>query len=168
MRFLQTGFVFVALTLVSGCAETGLRTLFNPSEGPDEFSITPGKPLEEPTDYATLPTPTPGGANLTDQNPLQDGAAALGGRRPVGTGAIPSGDAAIVRHTSRFGRDASIREELAEADEQFRRRRARLTQIRIVRVDRYFQVYRNQAIDPAAETRRWRRAGVKTPSAPLQ
>ena len=71
----------LAATIVAGCGgrdDVTLTRLRNTSEGPDEFSILPGKPLQTPADYATLPPPTPGAANLTDQNPLADGVAAGG------------------------------------------------------------------------------------------
>ena len=167
MRLMQAGIVVAALVALSACENTGLRTLSKPGEGPDEFLIVPGKPLQEPPDFSALPEPTPGGSNLTDQAPLQDGVAALGGRRPAeGAGAVPGSDAALVNRASRFGRDSNVRAELAAEDEDFRRRRGRLTQIRIVRVDRYNQVYRNQALDPQQEINRWRRAGARIPTAP--
>lgn len=160
----------MALSAVAACQNTGLRTLQKPGEGPDEFRIVPGKPLQTPEDFNALPTPTPGGANLTDQQPLQDGAAALGGRAGTGlaTGPIPSTDAAIVNQVSRFGRDGNIRATLAAEDEDFRKRRGRLTQIRIARVDRYNDVYRREALDPFREIERWRRAGARTPTSPPQ
>ncbi|THH36751.1 DUF3035 domain-containing protein [Aliishimia ponticola] len=166
MRLFQIGLILVAMTLVSACENKSLRELARPSDGPDEFKITPGKPLQAPEDLSSLPEPTPGGANRTDQYPLQDSAIALGGRRAADTGVIPGADGAVVNYASRFGREAAIRQELAVADEDFRRRRGRFTQIRIVREDIYNNVYRRQALDAKAEQRRWRRAGAKTPSAP--
>lgn len=168
MRLVQAILILLTVTLVSACENKGLRQLTKPGEGPDEFRITPGKPLEPPSDYSVLPEPVPNGVNLTDQLPLQEGVAALGGRRPADAGAVPAGDGAVVNHASRFGRSATIRSELAVADEDFRRRRGRLTQIRLVPVDRYNQVYRNQALDAKAEQLRWRRAGARTPTAPPQ
>lgn len=166
MRLMQAAMILIAVTLLGACENKGLRVLVKPGEGPDEFRITPGKPLEEPQDYGALPPPTPDGSNRTDQRPLQDGAAALGGRPPAEGGAIPAADGAVVNHASRFGRDPAVRAELAAVDEDFRRRRARFTQIRIVPEDRYNQVYRREALDPQREQERWRRAGARTPSAP--
>lgn len=168
MRLVQAAMILIAVTLLGACENKGLRVLVKPGEGPDEFRITPGQPLEEPQDYTALPAPAPGGANRTDQLPLQESVAALGGRRPADTGAIPAGDGAVVNHASRFGRDPGVRAELAAVDEDFRRRRARLTQIRIVPVDRYNQIYRREALDADREQRRWRQAGARTPSAPPQ
>lgn len=166
MRLVQAALMVVAVALLGACENKGLRALVKPGEGPDEFRITPGKPLEEPTDYNALPAPTPSGANRTDQLPLQDSVAALGGRRPAEGGAIPAADGSVVNYASRFGRDPGVRAELAASDADFRRRRARLTQIRIVPVDRYNQVYRRQALDAEREQARWRQAGARTPAAP--
>lgn len=166
MRLVQAALIVIAVTLVGACENKGLRSLVKPGEGPDEFRITPGQPLEQPQSYAALPPPTPEGSNRTDQLPLQESVAALGGRRPAESGAIPASDGAVVNHASRFGRDPAVRAELAAIDADFRRRRARLTQIRIVPVDRYNQVYRREALDADRERARWRRAGARTPSAP--
>lgn len=167
MRLMRASVICVAVLALSACGDTGLRLLQKPGEGPDEFRIVPGKPLEAPQDYSTLPPPTPGAGNITDAQPLQDSVAALGGRRPVdASGPIPSSDGALVNQASRFGRDANVRTELAAEDEDFRRRRSRLTQIRIVKEDRYNQIYRGQALDAGRELERWRRAGARTPSAP--
>lgn len=168
MRLVQAAMILMAVTLLGACENKGLRVLVKPGEGPDEFRITPGQPLEQPQDYKALPPPTPQGSNRTDQQPLRDSVAELGGRRPADGGAIPGADGAVVNHASRFGRDPAIRQELAAVDEDFRRRRARLTQIRIVPVDRYNQIYRREALNPQREQARWRQAGARTPSAPPQ
>ena len=159
--------LFVLSTLVlTACANTGLRNLRNPSDGPDEFAVQPARPLEAPANYSDLPTPTPGQANLTDRSAIAEGTTAFGGRPDDGTGGIPASDGALVRHASRLGVAANIREDLAETDAQFRKRKARFTQFRIVPVDRYNQAYRRQALDPVTEAARWRRAGARTPSSP--
>ncbi len=166
MRLVQVALILIAVTLLGACENKGLRALVKPGEGPDEFRIAPGKPLEEPQDYTALPAPAPDTANRTDQQPLQDSTAALGGRLPAEGGAVPASDGAVVNYASRFGRDPAIRADLAATDADFRRRRGRLTQIRIVPVDRYNQVYRREALDPQREQVRWRNAGARTPSAP--
>ena len=57
--------VLILITLtVAGCANKGLRELRTNSAGPDEFLLKPVKPLDAPSNYDTLPTPTPGQANL--------------------------------------------------------------------------------------------------------
>ncbi len=164
---LTRGILVLGMALALGaCANTGLRDLRGTGDGPDEFIVTPVKPLQEPTSYSELPTPTPGQANLVDLRPLEESAAALGGRRSTAVGAVPASDGAVVRHASRFGVTSGIRETLATEDEAFRKRRGRFTQYRIVPVDRYNQAYRNQAIDPDLVADRYRRAGIPTPSAP--
>lgn len=165
-RLVQGVLVAAMLVALAACQNTSLRKLEKPGEGPDEFRIVPVKALQSPTDLNALPTPTPGGSNLTDQNPLSDSIVALGGRAPATSTSIPSSDAGLVNEVSRFGRDGNIRATLAAEDEDFRRRRGRFTQIRIVRTDSYSEVYRRQALDPFRETTRWRQAGARTPSAP--
>ncbi|MFD2739732.1 DUF3035 domain-containing protein [Sulfitobacter aestuarii] len=152
--------------LLAGCSNQGLRTLNNPAAGPDEFMVSPVKALEAPADYGSLPVPTPGQGNLTDRSALQEGVIAFGGTPQSGAGPVPAQDTALVRHAGRLGVDPAIRGDLAQRDADFRRGRARLTQFRIVPVDRYNQVYRRQALDAEREADRWRRAGARTPSAP--
>ncbi|MEO0669617.1 MAG: DUF3035 domain-containing protein [Pseudomonadota bacterium] len=155
-----------AVTLLSACGEPNLRNLRSQGEGPDDFTIVPAKPLAEPESYTDLPPPTPGGFNRTDQRPLEDAVAALGGQATSPNAAVPGSDAALVNHTGRFGREAGIRATLAEADQRFRDRQRRLTNIRIFREDIYAQVYRRQSLDPAVVAEQFRRAGIPTPSAP--
>lgn len=158
--------MFGLITLFAGCANVGLRELRSNSEGPDEFGIAPVAALQEPDSYSQLPAPTPGGTNRADRNALAEGAVAFGGRLSDPNAPVPSSDGALVRHTSRLGVSSNIRETLAQTDADFRRRKARLTQYRIVPVDRYNQAYRREALDPQAERERWQRAGARTPSAP--
>lgn len=160
----------IALILIplalSACANPGLRDLRSNSAGPDEFIINPSKELSEPANYTDLPQPTPGKSNLTDRSALDDGVRAVGGRVTDPNAPVPASDGALVRHASRLGVQPAIRETLAQADAQFRKRKRRLTQFRIARVDRYNQAYSRQALDARAEQVRWRRAGVATPSSP--
>lgn len=151
---------------LAGCADRGLRTLQQTGSGPDEFMIMPAKPLTPPTDYAFLPPPTPGGTNLTDQNPKEDAIVALGGRPQSRTGSVPAGDAALVRQATRYGVAPDTRQVLAEDDAAFRRRQGRLSSVRLFPVDRYSQAYRREMIDPFAEAELLRRSGIKTPTSP--
>ena len=168
MRLMRVTLILVATALLAACSDGGLRELQKPGEGPDEFRILPGKPLQSPENFTNLPTPTPGQGNITDQQPLQESVAALGGRRSADDGRVPSADNAVINHASRFGRDSAIRTNLATEDEAYRARRGRFTWIRISKVDRYNQVYKPYALDAVSELRRWRRAGAKTPSTPYQ
>ncbi|MEM6305690.1 MAG: DUF3035 domain-containing protein [Pseudomonadota bacterium] len=157
----------ILMTFALGaCANDGLRDLQTDQKGPDEFLINPVKPLEQPTRFDTLPPPTPGGANRTDRSALAEGVVAFGGRPQSADAGIPASDGALVQHVSRRGVNPNIRAKLAEEDADFRRRKQRFTQFRIVPVDRYNQAYSRQALDAAAEAERWRRAGARTPSSP--
>jgi hypothetical protein len=97
--------------------------------------------------------------------PKADAYAALGGRE--GGGSSPAADSALIAHASRKGVDPNVRETMAEDDADFRRRRGRFTNIKLFKVDRYSDVYRGQATNQKRENERFRRRGVKTPSAPV-
>ena len=164
MRFVAA---LVLLPLALGaCGNTGLRDIRSSAKGPDEFMIQPAKSLQQPDSYTTLPVPTPGQANLTDRNAVAEGVLAFGGTPQSNTTGIPASDAALVQQASRMGVTANIRQELAETDAAFRKRKARFTQIKIVPTDRYDQAYKRQILDAPREAARWRRAGARTPSAP--
>ncbi|MCX7565613.1 DUF3035 domain-containing protein [Sulfitobacter sp. F26169L] len=158
--------LFVLPVLVAGCANVGLRDLQSTSKGPDEFGIQPVGELQRPDSYRDLPTPTPGGSNRVDRSALAEGAQAFGGQLGDPNAPVPATDGALVRHTSRLGVSPDIRENLAQTDAKFRKRKARFTQFRIVPVDRYNQAYRREALNAQAEQNRWRNAGARTPSAP--
>ncbi len=157
--------VLISVAL-SACANNGLRDLQNSSDGPDEFMLQPSKPLSAPASYSDLPVPTPGQSNLTDRSALNEGVTAFGGKPESAGGPIPRVDGALVTHASRLGVVPNIRSDLAETDAQFRKRKARFTQFRIVPVDRYNQAYSRQALNPDTEAAKWRRAGARTPSSP--
>ena len=167
--------IILALVALTACGtrqdttdrDTNLRQLRNPTGTPEEFSIVPPKPLQAPESLSELPTPTPGGANRTDQTPLKDAVAVLGGApsRLDAQDGIGSGEQALVSRVSRFGRDPEIRDQLATADQAFRERR-RLFNWRLVPEDTYNRIYRGQALDPHATLEAARRAGLLTPSAP--
>ncbi|MFP7672110.1 DUF3035 domain-containing protein [Marivita sp. S0852] len=167
--------IILALVALTACGsrqdtedrDTGLRELRNASGAPEEFSIVPAKPLQTPETFAELPPPTPGGANRTDQTPLKDAVAVLGGspaRLDPQTG-IGAGDQAIVARASRFGRQPGIRAELAAEDQAFRERRS-MFNWRLVPSDTYNRIYRNQTLDPYSSLATARRAGALTPTAP--
>ncbi|MDR9484336.1 MULTISPECIES: DUF3035 domain-containing protein [Sediminimonas] len=164
--------ILVAGLLLAGCSGDGappeLRSLQPPGEGPDEFSVLPSKPLETPDSYSSLPTPTPGQGNRTDQDPVADAVASLGGRRSAlrEGGPVPQSDSALVQHATRNGVPGNIRQTVAAEDEEFRRRRGRFTAIKIANTDRYKQAYKPQILDPYAALQKYRRLGVETPSAP--
>lgn len=154
--------VFVTL---SACADRPLHKFQSTDEGPEEFAILPAKPLSEPANFVDLPTPTPGGSNLTDPTPAADAIVALGGR-PQAASAVPASDAALVNQAGRFGTQPGIRTELATADELIRKRAKRGPRLKIVTSDKYNQTYANQNIDAVEEQDRWLAAGASTPTAP--
>ncbi len=139
-----------------------LMNVRSETNGPDEFSILPPKPLEMPESLAELPQPTPGGENLTDPRPFDDAILALGGNPGAGGG----GDGALYNHAIRGGITAGIRQTLAAEDLDFRRKNDGRVLERIFNVNVYFKAYRDYALDQYAELARWRKAGARTPSAP--
>lgn len=163
--------IFACLTIfaVAACSRGEPRPVHdmrNFSRTPEEFSIVPNRPLEQPADYAALPEPTRGQGNRADQTPLADAVAVLGGNpaRLEATG-TPSSDGALINRASRFGRDANVRAELAAEDEAFRKRRSRFTWT-VVPTDTYNRIYRRERLDPYSWLNRYRGAGARTPSAP--
>lgn len=134
---------------------------------PDEFMVLPNKPVQIPEDFAALPTPTPGGANLVDPTPEADAVAALGGNpaRLARTGTVRN-EGGLVTYASRYGVTSNIRAQLAAEDLEFRRKKDGRLLERWFNVNIYYRAYRDQSLDQHAELWRWRRAGAKTPSAP--
>ncbi|OYW61603.1 MAG: pyruvate/2-oxoglutarate dehydrogenase complex, dihydrolipoamide acyltransferase (E2) component [Rhodobacterales bacterium 32-66-7] len=157
----------VAMMLALSACGGGNRSLMNltSGDGPDEFAIVPPKALEMPDTLADLPAPTPGGANRSDPQPTSDAIVALGGQ-PSAAGGIPSGDGALYAHAARFGVESGIRDALAAEDLEFRSDNQGRVLERLFNVNVYYRAYRKQSLDQEAELARWRKAGVKTPSAP--
>ena len=168
----KTVLILLSVAVVAGCSgrerDVSLTRLRASSNGPDEFSIIPSKPLEMPEDMAALPAPTPGGPNRTDQNPVADGVAALGGNLAVTQTEAPSAaNSALLAHSTRYGRDPEIRQTLAAEDREIRNRYGQVNLLRgILPGDDYTQAYERQWLDAYAEERRLRRAGVRTPASP--
>jgi hypothetical protein len=156
-----------AMLILAGCAGDGPPQLMNlrSGQGPDEFGILPPKPLELPENLSELPEPTLGGANRTDPQPFDDAIVALGGK-PGAAGGIPSGDSGLYSHAARFGVEGGIREKLAAEDLEWRRDNKGRILERLFNVNVYFKAYRKQWLDQQSELARWRKVGVKTPSAP--
>ncbi|MEC9198125.1 MAG: DUF3035 domain-containing protein [Pseudomonadota bacterium] len=147
--------LIIAALAVSACQDGNPDRL---SRGPDEFAIVPPKALEMP-ETNELPTPTPGSANRTDQTPLADGIAALGGRgAPSGAG-IPAADGALVNYASRGGVSPDIRAVLQAEDKDFIKSRRRLLGPRLP--------YSEMRLDPYTVLESYRARGYRTPSAPV-
>lgn len=144
-----------------------LMFLHSSGSGPDEFSILPTKPLQMPPDLNALPTPTPGGSNITDPTPEADAVAALGGRPELLTRTgVPAGDGALLARAGRFGQDGDIRSTLAGEDLEWRRDNNGRVLERLLKVNVYYKAYKRMALDQHLELERWRRAGVPTVAAP--
>lgn len=159
--------IFGVVLVMAGCDHGGLHDLRSNTNGPNEFKVVPAKPLSAPSDFASLPEPTPGGTNRTDINPLGDAVAALGGRGSLLTATtLPASDAGLVNHAARYGASADIRAQLAESDEKRRISKGRFTKLKVVKTDRYSKIYTDYHLDPYAELIRWRKAGARTPAAP--
>ncbi len=156
----------LAVLVLSACGD-GTPQLMNlrTGEGPDEFAIVPPKPLEMPENLSDLPEPTPGGSNLSDPQPLDEAAIALGGK-PGAAGGIPAGDSALYAHAARFGVESGIRSTLASEDLEWRRDNNGRILERLFNVNVYYKAYRKQRLDQQAELARWRALGLRTPSAP--
>ncbi|AZV79804.1 DUF3035 domain-containing protein [Parasedimentitalea marina] len=160
--------VLTTAVAVAGCGSKGLRELQQPSTGPDEFLVMPADPLTPPENYTSLPTPTPGGTNLTDQNPQAEAIVALGGNASSlnAGGNIPSSDGALVTASSRYGVDPNVRATLAAEDAAFRKREHRTAQFKLFAVDRYEEAYKKEALNPFEVSQLYRNSGYITPSAP--
>lgn len=162
-----------ALCLISlaACSQgRGIPQLMNADAfqtSPDEFSILPTGPLQAPPSLQTLPTPTPGGANLTDPDPRAAAVAALGGRISAErTAGVPGADAGLVAYAARDGVTADIRATLASEDEDVRRGTRIRPLERLFNTNSYRRAYEEQILDPQDEVSRWRARGVRTPTAP--
>lgn len=164
---LRLGAALALAALVAGCGGgRGEPELLNiRGDGtPDEFGILPTAPLEEPSSYASLPQPTPGGRNRVDPQPEAEAVAALGGR--PGVAASRAGDAALLAATGRFGVTPNIRSQLAAEDLSFRQRNRGLPLDRLFNRNVYFDAYRSQSLDQYRELQRFRAAGIPTPAPP--
>ena len=159
----------VALMALSACGggkgTPHLMNLRSGTDGPDEFSILPPKALAIPPDLTALPSPTPGGANLTDQHPMDDAVVALGGK-PNAAAGIPASDSGLVAYASRNGLTAGIRGSLAADDLAFRKKHPGKLLERAFGLTVYFGAYKAMWLDAYAELVKWRAVGVRTPSAP--
>lgn len=159
--------ILAALALAGCQGDPQLMNLSAGQNSPDEFAVLPTKPLTMPEDLAVLPAPTPGGTNITDPTPLPDAVAALGGNpAQLSAEGVGAADGALVSYAARGGVNPGIRQDLAEADVEYRSRKARRPFEILARTSVYMRAYRPMILDSDAELDRWRRAGARTPSAP--
>lgn len=159
---------FAGLIALSACDDGSDPKLMNiRSDTPDEFSVLPTGPLQEPENYTDLPEPTPGGTNLVDPTPEADAVAALGGNPDlVNSTQIRASEQGLVSYASRYGVPSDIRDTLAAEDLDWRRNHNGRLLERLFSVSVYFKAYAQMALDQQKELARLRRLGVKTPSAP--
>ncbi|PKP68670.1 MAG: DUF3035 domain-containing protein [Alphaproteobacteria bacterium HGW-Alphaproteobacteria-4] len=166
----KIGLVLAAMLALGACGSDKEPRLMNVragTSGPDEFGILPTKPLQMPANLAVLPTPTPGGTNLTDPTPEADAVAALGGSRAaLASRGVPAADAGLMAHVAKFGAAADIRAVLAAEDLEYRRKNNGKLLERLFNVNVYFQSYLPMSLDQAAEIERWRKLGIRTVGAP--
>ncbi|MCR9146054.1 MAG: DUF3035 domain-containing protein [Rhodobacteraceae bacterium] len=171
MKLPGTPLLLIAALALSACGSRGddvtLTRFKNTGDGPDEFAIVPGKPLTQPESYSALPAPNPGGANRTDQAPLSDGVAALGGNpAALIVAGVSASEGALLNHARRYGVTDGIRQVLAQEDAETRRRHGRVNILNIGPNDDYTDAYRRQWLDSDQEAKRLRGLGISTPSAP--
>jgi hypothetical protein len=163
---LRSAIILAVCLAVSACSSGGTPNLINPppTEGPDEFSILPTKPLETPPNLNALPAPTPGWSNRTDPRPEAEAIAALGGNPAALNRA--SSDGALLRHTTRYGVASNIRPTLASSDLEYRRANEGRFLERVFNVNTYYKAYESQSLNKYRELDRFRAAGVPTPAVP--
>ncbi|WP_421701945.1 DUF3035 domain-containing protein [Aliiroseovarius sp.] len=164
----KTVLILCVAATVAACSrrEPDLMNFESSSVGPDEFSVLPTKPLEAPENFATLPEPTPGGANRTDPTPNADAVAALGGNPERLNSGATTGESALIAHASRHGVAGDIRAVLAAEDLEWRKgNRGRVLE-RWFNVNLYYRAYERMALDQYAELERLRARGVWTPTVP--
>jgi hypothetical protein len=157
------------LGLAACSSDPHLMNIHSGQRTPDEFAIVPTKPLSMPTDLNALPTPTPGGGNITDPTPAVDAVAALGGNPgQLSAQRIGAADGALVAYAGRLGRDPGIRQQTAAEDLQWRSRRGRRVLEVLARTNVYYRAYDAMTLDSWAEAERWRPTGVALPAYPPQ
>ena len=157
-----------AAMLLSACSSgtPHLMNLRKTGYGPDEFAILPPKSLQMPKDLTALPTPTPGGTNLTDPTPVADAVKALGGKPSNPNAQVPASDSALVKYADRDGVTPDIRSVLASEDLAWRKKHQGRLLERIFDVNTYYRAYQAFTLDAEQALAYWRARGVATPSAP--
>lgn len=167
MRMRAILLTMTTLTVAACSTDPHLMNIRQGQSSPDEFAIVPTKALEMPPDLNMLPSPTPGGANITDPNPKADAVAALGGNPGhLAQQGVGAADGALLAHTARFGREAGIRQITAQEDLAWRSRHSRRALEILARSNVYYRAYEPMTLDSWAEQERWRPTGVLLPAAP--
>ena len=161
--------VLAGVLVLAACSgrEPNLINTNRGQVGPDEFGVLPNRPIEIPQDLSALPPPTPGARNRVDPQPQADAVAALGGQpaRLERTGDL-RGEAGLIGHTTRYGVQSGVREDLAAEDLEFRRRNRGRVLERLFGVSTYWRAYEREELDQYRELERYRAAGARNPAAP--
>lgn len=163
-RSIWVAALIAAAGSLAGCGEGGLAGALRSAgvgDAPDEFLVLPTKPLEIPTDLATLPPPTPGAVNRVDPRPEADAVAALTGR-PAAPGTAPAGS--LIARAGPV--DPAIRARLAAEDQVYRSENQGLLLERLTNNSPDSRIYENMRLDADAEFLRLRARGVRVPAAP--
>ena len=159
----------LALLLALGaCGTATLKRVSKPGLGPDEYLITPGRPLQAPADVSALPTPAGGAPNVATRNPVSDAIVALGGNPNARPARAQPAEAALGAHLRRHGVDPQIRARIAAEDADLRGGFNSARVVKLGGIDAYTYAYRGQWLDSRAEADRLRRAGVSVPAVPPQ
>ncbi len=167
MKFAAKLGLGAAVLALAACASDKEPNLFNVrSSTPDEFSILPTKPLQQPEDYASLPAPTPGGTNRADINPYSDAIVAVGGTEAAYNRGATASERGLLAQAARYGAPANIREQVAAEDLEYRRQNNGRLLERLFNVNVYNDSYSQQELDQHLEQERLQQRGVRTPSAP--
>jgi len=166
MHLMRPFVISLLMMSLTACAKDGLSNFDVSGNGPDDFLVSPSKPLQEPASYAALPTPTLGQGNLVDATPLEDAVVALGGLIGEPNVNLPALDGTLIQYVSRFGVIPDVRALLAAKDAAFRKSAIRFTQFRILKDDLYGEIYRRETLDPNKIARLYRSNGIATPTAP--
>ncbi len=168
-RWIGTALLVVAATVLAACGgdpEQSILERFNAgsTQGPDEFTTLPVKPLELPEDLAALPAPDPAARNRSDLTPRADALAVLSGGRG-GAGATAS-DNAVLAAARTGSRQSNIRALLAEEDAEFRANNRGRPLDRLLGNVTEDRVYAAQLLDAEEEAERLRRLGLRVPALP--
>ena len=159
----------LALLLALGaCGAAPLKRVDKPGLGPDEYLITPGRPLQAPADASALPPPAGGAANVATRNPIADAIVALGGNPNARPARAQPAEAALAAHLRRYGVDPQIRARIGAEDADLRGGFNSARVVKFSGIDAYAYAYRGQWLDSRAEADRLRRAGVSVPPPPPQ
>lgn len=169
-RLMGAAALGAGLLALPGCGGGDLRQsmgLVTPP--PDEFLVVARRPLEMPPDLAALPPPQAGAPSRVEPNPALDAQAALG-LSPRAASEVPAAasrsEAALLAAAGAEAADGDIRERLG-AEAPAPERRFGLDTLFGIPIVQDPQA-EAERLDPAAEARRLREAGLPAPLPPEQ